>query len=95
MLLPARCERVATSLNRTVSGDTFPTLSSLDKPVGRSILHELFDMGKVFAKMVPKLPTPEQEESRTNICADNIGTDPGLLDTVITCDDKIRKCGSG
>ncbi|KAJ8941722.1 hypothetical protein NQ318_023318 [Aromia moschata] len=32
MLLPARCERVATSLNRTVSGDTFPTLSSLDKP---------------------------------------------------------------
>ncbi|KAJ8955628.1 hypothetical protein NQ318_001459 [Aromia moschata] len=34
---PARCERVATSLNRTVSGDTFPTLSSLDKPVGRSV----------------------------------------------------------
>ncbi|KAJ8959811.1 hypothetical protein NQ318_011543 [Aromia moschata] len=33
MLLPARCERVATSLNRTVSGDTFPTLSSLDKPM--------------------------------------------------------------
>ncbi|KAJ8960265.1 hypothetical protein NQ318_003990 [Aromia moschata] len=32
MLLTARCERVATSLNRTVSGDTFPTLSSLDKP---------------------------------------------------------------
>ncbi|KAJ8955180.1 hypothetical protein NQ318_009075 [Aromia moschata] len=24
MLLPARCERVATSLNRTVLGDTFP-----------------------------------------------------------------------
>ncbi|KAJ8948980.1 hypothetical protein NQ318_023004 [Aromia moschata] len=32
MLLQARCERVATSLNRTVSGDTFPTMSSLDKP---------------------------------------------------------------
>ncbi|KAJ8943596.1 hypothetical protein NQ318_006598 [Aromia moschata] len=32
MLLPPRCEHVATSLNRTVSGDTFPTLSSLDKP---------------------------------------------------------------
>ncbi|KAJ8957016.1 hypothetical protein NQ318_012188 [Aromia moschata] len=32
-----------------------------------------------------------------NICADilnNIDTDPGLLGTVITCDDKIRKCGS-
>ncbi|KAJ8958180.1 hypothetical protein NQ318_006120 [Aromia moschata] len=36
MLLPARCERVVTSLNRTVSGDTFPTPSSLDKPGGRS-----------------------------------------------------------
>ncbi|KAJ8955578.1 hypothetical protein NQ318_001408 [Aromia moschata] len=32
MLLPARCERVETNLNRTVSGDTFLTLSSLDKP---------------------------------------------------------------
>ncbi|KAJ8941820.1 hypothetical protein NQ318_006797 [Aromia moschata] len=27
-----RCERVVTSLNRTVSGDTFPILISLDKP---------------------------------------------------------------
>ncbi|KAJ8946105.1 hypothetical protein NQ318_010404 [Aromia moschata] len=33
MLLSASCERVATSLNRTVSGDTFPILRSLDKPV--------------------------------------------------------------
>ncbi|KAJ8940439.1 hypothetical protein NQ318_007139 [Aromia moschata] len=35
--------------------------------------------------MVPKLLTPEQKESRMNICADilnNIDTDPGLLDTV-------------
>ncbi|KAJ8956931.1 hypothetical protein NQ318_014350 [Aromia moschata] len=32
MLLPERCERVSTSLNRTVSGDPFPALSSLDKP---------------------------------------------------------------
>ncbi|KAJ8962224.1 hypothetical protein NQ318_018196 [Aromia moschata] len=31
MLLPARCDRIATSLNRTVSGYTFPALSSLDK----------------------------------------------------------------
>ncbi|KAJ8951213.1 hypothetical protein NQ318_010240 [Aromia moschata] len=37
--------------------------------------------------MVPKLLTPEQKESRTNICADivnNIDTDPSLLDTVMT-----------
>ncbi|KAJ8954346.1 hypothetical protein NQ318_011017 [Aromia moschata] len=35
--------------------------------------------------MVPKLLTPEQKESRMNVCADilnNIDTDPGLLDTV-------------
>ncbi|KAJ8951216.1 hypothetical protein NQ318_010243 [Aromia moschata] len=35
--------------------------------------------------MVPKLRTPEQKESRMNICADilnNIDTDPGFLDTV-------------
>ncbi|KAJ8947292.1 hypothetical protein NQ318_014189 [Aromia moschata] len=32
-----RCERVATSLNRAVSGDTFPIVSSLDKPVGPSV----------------------------------------------------------
>ncbi|KAJ8961194.1 hypothetical protein NQ318_008877 [Aromia moschata] len=33
MLLAGRCELVATNLNSTVSGDTFPTLNSLDKPV--------------------------------------------------------------
>ncbi|KAJ8932845.1 hypothetical protein NQ318_011498, partial [Aromia moschata] len=39
----------------------------------------------VCAKMIPKLLTPEQKESRMHICADilnNIDTDPGLLDTV-------------
>ncbi|KAJ8949579.1 hypothetical protein NQ318_016210 [Aromia moschata] len=38
------------------------------------------------AKIVPKLLTPEQKESRMNICADilnNIDTDPGLLHTVL------------
>ncbi|KAJ8959142.1 hypothetical protein NQ318_022403 [Aromia moschata] len=41
-------------------------------------------MRKVCAKMVPKLLSPEQKESRMNICAyilNNIDTDPGLLDT--------------
>ncbi|KAJ8958040.1 hypothetical protein NQ318_002046 [Aromia moschata] len=33
MLLPARCERVVTILNRNVSDDTFSTLISLDKSV--------------------------------------------------------------
>ncbi|KAJ8948147.1 hypothetical protein NQ318_009234 [Aromia moschata] len=54
----------------------------------RQILHEPFNMRKVWAKMLPKLLTPEQKKSRMNICADilnNIDTDPGLLDTMITC----------
>ncbi|KAJ8952883.1 hypothetical protein NQ318_006499 [Aromia moschata] len=55
MLLPARCERVATCLNRNVAGDTFPTLSSLDKPVGRSMeqrvnLKFLVKVGKTFTE---------------------------------------------
>ncbi|KAJ8962618.1 hypothetical protein NQ318_001011 [Aromia moschata] len=59
-------------------------------------LQKLWNMRKVCAKMVPKLP--EQKESRMNICVDilnNIDIDSCLLDTMITCDDKIRKCGSG
>ncbi|KAJ8963186.1 hypothetical protein NQ318_018652, partial [Aromia moschata] len=40
MLLPACCERVATNLNKTVSGDT---LSSLDKPSVEEIEKNAFD----------------------------------------------------
>ncbi|KAJ8941774.1 hypothetical protein NQ318_006431 [Aromia moschata] len=43
------------------------------------ILHGSSNMGKVCEKMVPKLLTPEQKESRMNICGDilnNIDTDP-------------------
>ncbi|KAJ8958122.1 hypothetical protein NQ318_006051 [Aromia moschata] len=48
MLLPARCERVATSLNRTVSCDTFPTL---DKPMEqRDNLKFLVKLGKTFTE---------------------------------------------
>ncbi|KAJ8944157.1 hypothetical protein NQ318_013397 [Aromia moschata] len=67
MLLPARCEHIATNLNRTVSGDTFFTLSSLDKP---------------FAQKWCQNFTPEQKESRMDTCADilnNIDTDPSVL----------------
>ncbi|KAJ8957023.1 hypothetical protein NQ318_012196 [Aromia moschata] len=42
-------------------------------------------MRKVCARVVPKLLTLEQKESRMDICADilnNMDTDPGLLDTV-------------
>ncbi|KAJ8959823.1 hypothetical protein NQ318_011556 [Aromia moschata] len=49
----------------------------------RQILHESFNMSKVFSKMVPKLLTPEQKESIMNICAyilNNIDTDPWFMD---------------
>ncbi|KAJ8937539.1 hypothetical protein NQ318_022963 [Aromia moschata] len=60
-------------------------ITGIDKECVGQNLHESFNMPKVCAKMVPKLITPEQKESRMNICADilnNIDTDPGLLDTV-------------
>ncbi|KAJ8960885.1 hypothetical protein NQ318_020184 [Aromia moschata] len=51
MVLPARCERIATSLNRTVSGDTFPTLSSLDKPMEQRVNLKFFvKLGKTFTE---------------------------------------------
>ncbi|KAJ8942334.1 hypothetical protein NQ318_005326 [Aromia moschata] len=59
--------------------------TGIDKEFIRQILHESFNMRKVGAKIVPKLLTPEQKESRMNIYADilhNIDTDPGLLDTM-------------
>ncbi|KAJ8938358.1 hypothetical protein NQ318_000150, partial [Aromia moschata] len=45
-------------------------ITGIDKEYVRQILHESFNMHKVCAKMVPKLLTPEQKESRMNICAD-------------------------
>ncbi|KAJ8948185.1 hypothetical protein NQ318_010458 [Aromia moschata] len=57
----------------------------IDKECVRQILHESFNMLSVYAKMVPNPLTPEQKESRMNICADilnNIDTDSGFLDTV-------------
>ncbi|KAJ8948191.1 hypothetical protein NQ318_010467 [Aromia moschata] len=60
-------------------------ITGIDKECVRQILHESFNMRKVCTQMVPKLLTPEQKESRMNICADilkNIDTDPGLLDNL-------------
>ncbi|KAJ8963374.1 hypothetical protein NQ318_018851 [Aromia moschata] len=60
-------------------------ITGIDKECVRQILHESFNMRKVCTKMMPKVLTPEQIESRMNICADilnTIDTDSGLLDTV-------------
>ncbi|KAJ8963447.1 hypothetical protein NQ318_018927 [Aromia moschata] len=64
-------------------------ITGIDKECVRQILHESFNMHKVCAKLVPRLLTSEQKESRMNICADilnNIDTDnsddPDLSDAV-------------
>ena len=48
-------------------------------------------MKKVYAKTVPNLLlTPEQKETRLNICFDileNIQNDPKFLEKVMTCDE--------
>ncbi|KAJ8963318.1 hypothetical protein NQ318_018787 [Aromia moschata] len=74
MLLPARCELGATSLNRTVPGDTFPTLSSLDKPMGRSMeqkvnLKFLVKLGKTLREAYAMLKEVYGNErlSRTQV----------------------------
>ncbi|KAJ8946404.1 hypothetical protein NQ318_011813 [Aromia moschata] len=57
--------------------------TGIDKECVRQILHESFNMRKVCAKIMSKLLTPEEKESRMDICADilnNIDTDTGLLD---------------
>ncbi|KAJ8961923.1 hypothetical protein NQ318_021542 [Aromia moschata] len=70
MLLPARCERVAISLNRTVSGDTFPTLSLLDKPMEQWVnLKFLVEVEKTFTETYAMLKEVYGNEclSRTQV----------------------------
>ncbi|KAJ8942387.1 hypothetical protein NQ318_016635 [Aromia moschata] len=76
--------------DRRLSIRELAEITGIDKECVRQILYESFTMRKVCAKVVSKLLTPEQKESRMNICADilsNIDTDTALLDTVITCDE--------
>ncbi|KAJ8955017.1 hypothetical protein NQ318_000449 [Aromia moschata] len=72
-------------IDRRLSIRGLAEITEIDKECVRQILHEKFNMRKVCAKRVSKLLTPEQKESRMNICTDilnNIDTGPGLLDTV-------------
>ncbi|KAJ8963363.1 hypothetical protein NQ318_018836 [Aromia moschata] len=73
--------------HRRLSTRGLAEITGIEKECVRQILHESFNMRKVCANLVPKLLTSEQKESRMNIYADilnNIDTDLGLLDTVIT-----------
>ncbi|KAJ8943434.1 hypothetical protein NQ318_015713 [Aromia moschata] len=68
-------------------------MTGIDKECVRQILHESFNM---FQKWCHNSSLLSKKESRMNIFADiidNIDTDPGLLDTMITCgqDSKVWK----
>ena len=66
-------------------------LINIDKETVRQILHNNFNVKKVFfLKIVPRLLTPERKEIWMNICADilqNIENDPNFLENIITCDE--------
>ena len=65
-------------------------LINIDKETVWQILHNNFNMKKVFSKMVLRLLTPEQKEIWMNICVDilqNTENDPNFLENVITCNE--------
>jgi len=74
--------------NRRLNIRAVAELTDIDKETVRQILHTDFNIKKkVCSKMAPRLLTPEQNEIRTNICADilqNIENDPNFLENVIT-----------
>ena len=75
--------------NRRLSVRAVAELINIDKETVRQILHNNFNMKKVFSKMVPRLLTPEQKVIQMNICADilqNIENDPNFLENVM-CDE--------
>ncbi|GFX48184.1 mariner Mos1 transposase [Trichonephila clavipes] len=66
---------------------------NIDKECVWQILHDNLNMQKVWAKMVPKILTFEQQATRKNVCTDildAIKNDPNLLEKVITCDESWR-----
>lgn len=76
--------------DRRLSIRAIAEMIGIDKESVRQVLHEHFNMKKVCSKMVPKILTPEQKDSRMEICSDilkNIKKDPDLLHRVITCDE--------
>ncbi|KAJ8942349.1 hypothetical protein NQ318_011299, partial [Aromia moschata] len=58
------------TVDRCISIRGLSEITGIDKECVRYISHESVNMRKVCAKIVPKLLTPEQKESRMNICAD-------------------------
>jgi len=88
----ANIEKVGATVpqNRRVSIRAVAELINIDKETVRQILHNNFNMKKVYSKMVPRLLTAGQKEIQLNICADilqNTENDSNFLENVITCDE--------
>ena len=63
---------------------------NLDRESVQQILREELNMRKVFAKMVPKLLSDEQQEHHKELCLDLlqcIENEPDFLNLIITCDE--------
>jgi len=63
---------------------------SLERESVRRILREELNMRKVCAKMVPKVLSEEQKESRKELCLDllqRIENEPDLMNSIIKCDE--------
>jgi hypothetical protein len=84
----ANIEKVSESVrkNRCLSIRAVAELANIDKESVQQILHEHFNTKKVCLKMVPRILTPEQKETRMNILQ-NIENDPDFVRNVITCDE--------
>ena len=76
--------------NRYLSIRAIAELENIDKETVGQILHGSLQIKKIYAKMVPKLLTPKQKETRLNICVsilENIENYPKFLENVITCEE--------
>ena len=58
-----------------------------DKETGQKVLTEVFDMCKVYAKMVPKDLTDEQKQRRVELCTDLLEWQDDVLSRIITGDE--------
>jgi len=68
----ANIEKVGENVrqNRRLSIPAVAELINMHKETVRQILHNNFNMKKVYSKMMQRFLTPEQKEIRMNICAD-------------------------
>ena len=73
--------------NRRLTVRSIAEQVNIDKETVRKILTEGLDMRKVWAEMVPKKLTEEQQQRRVTICRDLLERQDVILGRVITGDE--------